>query len=342
MQLKAEQLAAQLSQGLSPVYLIYGDEHMLVEESSDIIRQSAKRAGVEDRQTWHVEGRFDWSQIKWQEQTMSLFSSQRLLEIRLPSGSPGKDGGEAIRRYCDNPPDDTFLLIISGKIDAKSKKSKWFTAIDKLGVTVPIWPVGATELPAWISRRMQQKGLSASQTAKTLLAERVEGNLFAAAQEIEKLTLLAKDGQVEDQLVLDSVADNARFQAFGLMDAVYAGQAEKVPRMLDRLKAEGNDFLAVFSAVSWSLHRMVSMAIQASQGENLDRIISSQRPTIIYKSQPIIQNALRRYSVQHWQKVLVDMAEIDAAAKGANLQSPWLLLESLCLKLAGIQMRKQN
>lgn len=342
MQLKAEQLAEQLKQGLSPIYLIYGDEHMLVEETSDFIRTAAKQAGIDERQTWHVEGRFDWSQIQWQEQAMSLFSSQRLLEIRLPSGSPGKEGGEAIRRYCENPPEDTFLLIISGKIDARSQKSKWFTTIDNLGVTVPIWPINTNQLPAWISQRMKQKGLTASRTANAVLAERVEGNLFAAAQEIEKLALLAKGSEVDEQLVLESVADNARFQAFGLMDDIYAGKAEKVPRMIDRLKAEGLEFLSVFSAVSWSLHRMVDMAVQASHGGNLEQIFDRQKPKVIYKSRPIIQQALSRHSVKQWQTFLSEMAKIDAAAKGANSSSPWSLLESLCLQVAGVNVLEQS
>lgn len=338
MRLRADQLTGHIQQGLAPIYLIYGDEQMLVEESSDLLRQAARKLGADDRQVWHVEGRFDWSQIQWQEQTMSLFASQRLLEIRLPSGSPGKEGGEALRKYCLSPPADTTLLIISGKIDTRSQKSKWFTELEHLGVTLPIWPIDAAQLPSWIAQRMKQKGLQANQAITTLIAERVEGNLYAAAQEIDKLLLLCPDGNVDEQTVLNSVADNARFQAFGLMDMAYAGQAEKIPRVVDGLRAEGLEFLSVFSAVSWSLHRMVDMAKQIESGQQIEQVFRNQKPQVWQKSWPLVKKALATHTRQQWQLFLSKMARIDQAAKGASKDCPWSLLEELCLQVAGIKM----
>jgi DNA polymerase-3 subunit delta len=211
MRLKAEQLESALQQSLHPVYLVHGDEPLLIEEAADKIRQRVRQAGANDREVWHVEGRFDWSQIKWQEQSLSLFASQRLIEIRLPSGSPGKDGGEALRQYTDNPPQDTTVLIISGKIDNRSQKAKWFTELDQLGATIQIWPVDNTQLPRWILQRMRERGLQADLTLATLIAERVEGNLFAAAQDIDKLSLLSLNGELSEAMVLEAIADNARF-----------------------------------------------------------------------------------------------------------------------------------
>jgi len=338
MRLKAEQLTGQLQQGLLPVYLVFGDESMLVEECSDLIRQQVRQQGATERQVWHVEGRFDWSQVAWQEQTMSLFDSQRLLEIRLPSGSPGKEGGEALRRFVDNPPPDTTLLIISGKIDNRSQKSKWFTSLEKAGVVIPIWPVDFASLPRWITQRMQQRGLHVNQAISSLIAERVEGNLFAAAQEIEKLMLLCPDGQVTEALVIASVADNARYQAFGLMDTVFMGQATKIPRMITSLKAEGIDILSVFSAVSWSLHRMVDMAIQLEHGAQIEQVFSGQKPPIWDKAKPMVRQALTRHKVMQWQHFLQQMAEIDQAAKGSLQHCPWALLERLCLNVAGVTL----
>lgn len=342
MRLRSDQIVGHVQQGLLPVYLIFGDEQMLVEEASDVIRQQARKQGADDRQVWHVEGRFNWSELQWQEQTMSLFSSQRLLEIRLPSGSPGKEGGEALRRYVDNPPIDTTLLIISGKIDTRSQKSKWFTEIDKIGATVPVWPIDLASLPRWISQRMQQRGLRANQQISALIAERVEGNLFAAAQEIEKLQLLCPDGEVDEQTVLASVADSARFEVFGLMDTVFSGQAAKIPRMLNRLRAEGLDILAVFSAVSWSLHRAVDMAIQLDKGMQLGQVFASQKPPIWEKSRPMMQQALMRHDRMQWQEFLQQMARIDQAAKGNLKICPWSLLEALCLHVAGINISNQH
>jgi len=342
MRVNAEQLAAQLQKGLLPVYLVFGDEQMLVEESADLIRQQARQLGANERQVWHVEGRFDWSQIQWQEQTMSLFDSQRLLEVRLPSGSPGKEGGEAFRRFVDNPPQDTTLLIISGKIDNRSQKSKWFTEIDKVGATTPVWPVDSTHLPRWITQRLKQRGLTVSPAVAALIAERVEGNLFAAAQEIEKLALLCPDGQVSEDIVLASVADNARFQAFGLMDTVFTGQAAKIPRMISLLKAEGNDILAIFSALSWSLHRMIDMAFELSQGTHIEQVFKLQKPPIWDKAKPVMREALARHEAGQWQQFLQQMAEIDQAAKGTVEKCPWTLLEILCLNVAGVNLHSQH
>jgi len=335
MRLKAEQIAGHLQQNLLPAYLIFGDEQMLVEEASDLVRQQARTRGAIDRQVWHVEGRFDWSQLQWQEQTLSLFASQRLLEIRLPSGSPGKEGGEALRKYAANPPQDTTLLIISGKIDARSQKSKWFSELDRIGGTIPVWPVDLTNLPRWILQRMQQRGLHASQQVASLIAERVEGNLFAASQEVEKLQLLSADGKVDEQLVSESVADNARFEAFGLMDTVFLGHVAKIARMISRLRAEGMDILSVFSAVSWSLHRAINMAMQLEQGQRMEQVFASQKPPVWQKSQGMMRQALLRHDYQKWQGFLLQMADIDQAAKGSIQTCPWTLLENLCMQVAG-------
>ncbi len=342
MRLKADQLTGQLQQGLLPVYLVFGDEAMLVEESSDLIRQQARKNGATERQVWHVEGRFDWSQVQWQEQTMSLFDSQRLLEIRLPSGSPGKEGGEALRRFVDSPPPDTTLLIISGKIDTRSQKSKWFTSIESTGVTIPVWPIDLANLPRWVGQRMTQCGLQTNRAISALIAERVEGNLFAAAQEIEKLVLLCPDGQVSEALVMASVADNARYQAFGLMDAVLMGQAAKVPRMIARLQAEGVDILSVFSAVSWSLHRLIDMSSQIESGAKIEQVFSVQKPPVWDKAKPMMRQALARHDGRQWQHFLQQMAAIDQAAKGSLKQCPWALLESLCLNVAGVNLPSHN
>ena len=342
MRLRAEQVAGHCQQGLLPIYLIFGDESMLVEETADVLRQHIRQSGAEDRQVWHVEGRFNWSEIEFEEQTMSLFSSQRLLEIRLPSGSPGKDGGEALRTYAAKPPVDTTLLIISGKIDSRSQKSKWFTELDKIGATIPIWSVDAANLPRWIIKRMQQRDLRASIATASLIADRVEGNLFAAAQEIDKLQLLCPDGDVDEQTVLASVADNARFESFGLIDAVLSGHTAKIPRMLGRLRTEGLDILSLFSAVAWSLHRSVDMAAQLDNGMRIEQVFAVQKPPIWEKNRPMMQTALSRHNYAQWLEFLPLMAHVDQAAKGTLKADPWLLLESLCMQVAGITIIRSH
>jgi len=338
MRVQADQLASQIKQQPSPVYLVHGDEPMMVEETADLIRQQVRAQGANERQVWHVDGRFDWAQIQWQEHALSLFASQRLIEIRLPTGAPGKQGGEALRNFATQPPEDTTLLIISGKIDNRSQKAKWFTELDRVGVTVPIWPVDYAHLPRWINQRLMQKQLNADAGVAELIAERVEGNLFAAAQEIDKLTLLCADGRVDQQTVLESVADNARFQAFGLMDSVLAGQVAKIPRMIQRLKAEGIDILAIFSAVSWSLHRLIDIASQMQQGVAMDRAFASQKPPVWDKQKPVLRAAIQRHDNHTWQQFLTDLTAIDQAAKGISAVCPWSLLEQLCLQVAGVKL----
>ncbi len=335
MRVNADQLSAHLKQSLLPVYLVYGDEQMLVEETSDLIRQQARSQGANERQVWHVDGRFDWSQIQWQEHALSLFASHRLIELRLPTGAPGKKGGEALRDFASHLPEDTTLLIISGKIDNRSQKAKWFTELDRVGITVPIWPVDFAQLPRWVNKRMQDKGLRPESGVTELIAERVEGNLFAAAQEIDKLTLLCPDGNVSQTTVLESVADNARFQAFGLMDTVLLGHQAKLPRIIQSLKAEGLDILAIFSAVSWSLHRLVDIASQMQQGVNIEQAFATQKPPVWDKQKAVLRNAIQRHDYQHWQQFLIDLSNIDQAAKGMLNHCPWALLEQLCLQVAG-------
>lgn len=336
MRLKAEQLESALEQSLHPVYLIHGDELLLIEEAADTVRQRVRAAGANDREVWHVEGRFDWSQIKWQEQSLSLFASQRLIEIRLPSGSPGKDGGEALRQFAADPPQDTTVLIISGKIDSRSQKAKWFTELDRIGATVPIWPIDMSQLPRWIMQRMRGKGLRADISQATLIAERVEGNLFAAAQDIDKLSLLSSGGELSEAMVLEAIADNARFDAFGLMDTVLSGQSAKIPRIIERLRAEGIEILAILSAVSWSLRRVADMSVELQQGQSIERVMAAQKPPVWDKQKAMIRHALQRYDSQRWQQFLSQMAEIDQAAKGLSRACPWQLLQRLCLQASGV------
>lgn len=342
MRVKAEQLSLHIQRNLPIISMVFGDEALLVEEAADQIRQQAKLQGIAERKVWHVDTRFDWSKLRFTDDSLSLFASQKLVEIRLPSAAPGKQGGEFLRQFAEQPAPDTFLLLITGKLTPQQQKAKWFTALENSGMTVPIWPVSLAMLPRWIQQRMQYKGLQANPSVATMLAERTEGNLFAAAQEIDKLVLLSSDGQVDEQLLAESVADSARFEAFSLMDAVYAGQAAKIPRMLRILQAEGNDVLAVFSAVSWSLHRMIDMAFQIESGVQPAQVFASQKPPVWDKARPLIQSGLHRHTAAKWRMFLPQMAAIDRAAKGGGHDTAWRMLTTLCLQVAGVPMQLQQ
>ena len=185
MKLKPEQLPAQLQRGLAPIYVISGDEPLLVMEAADAVRQCAREAGFVDRQVMNVERGFDWGALAEAASSMSLFAEQRLLELRLPTGKPGDAGAKALSAFAANPPPDTLLLVLSGKLDGRAQQSKWYKALEGVGIGVVVWPLNAAQLPGWIAARMRAKGMQPDGEAVAMLAERVEGNLLAAVQEIE-------------------------------------------------------------------------------------------------------------------------------------------------------------
>lgn len=333
MRIRPEQLAAQSSQ--ASIYLLFGDEPLLIEESADLIRQQSREDGVVERDVWHVDGRFKWTDIPVETQSLSLFSEKRLLEIRMPGGAPGREGADWFKRFCEAMPDDVVLLIISGKITPQQQKAKWFKTLEQQGVCVQHWPVSADRLAAWLIQRAGRQSVRLSQSAASMIAERVQGNLFAAAQEINKLVLLSPDGEVDEQLVQASVADSARFEAFGLMDVIYAGEARKIPRMLSQLHAEGHDVLAIFSAIVWSTQRCADMAGQLHRGMQLEAVFAGQKPPVWDRNKPLMAQVLKRHSPARWHQFLQQLSAVDRAAKGGGHESPWLLLENLCLQMAG-------
>ena len=335
MHLQIEQIERHLQENLLPVYLIFGDEQMLIDEASDLNWKKMRSICINDRQVWHVKDHFDWSQLERQERTLSLFYSRCSLEIRLPTGTPGREGSIALRAYATNPSPYTTLLIISGKINALSQRSKWFAALDKIGVIIPIKSIDSVNLPLWILHRMQQLGLHASQQVISLISELVEGNLFAAAQEIKKLELLSYDGVINEQLVLETVSDNSSFQVFNLVETVLSGDLSKIPKIIARMRSEGLVFMSIFPFLSWSLHRIIDISYQLRYGQGVDQIFKSQKPTIWQKDQKIIRKALIRHDAMQWQIFLQKITLVDQAARGSLKECPWVLLENLCMEVAG-------
>jgi len=221
MKLAPAQLAKHLQGSLAPVYVISGDDPLLCQEAADAIRSAARQQGFDERQVFSADANFDWGTLLQAGASMSLFAEKRLLELRLPSGKPGDKGAAALIEYCSRPAEDTLLLISLPKLDGSAQKTKWGKALVEGQDTqfIQIWPVDAAQLPQWIRQRLSQAGLSAQQDAVELIAARVEGNLLAAAQEIEKLKLMAEGGQITVETVQAAVADSARFDVFGLVDA---------------------------------------------------------------------------------------------------------------------------
>ena len=245
MQVRTEQLAAQLQKGLRPLYTVWGDEPLLAQEAGDMIRAAARASGCGERQVHSVAGaHFDWSGLLGAAMAMSLFSDRQLIEIRIPSGKPGKDGSDALQRYCEALSDDVVTLVQLPRLDRTQQNSAWFTALDAAGVTVRVDPVDRKALPVWIAQRLaaQKQRVHAGEIGQHTLAffaDRVEGNLLAAHQEIQKLGLLYPQGELSFEQIEAAVLDVARYDVFKLGETVLAGQVARALRMLEGLRDEG-------------------------------------------------------------------------------------------------------
>jgi DNA polymerase-3 subunit delta len=334
MDLKPDRLAAHLASGpLRPAWLVAGPEALLVLEAADAVRAAAREQGILEREVFDAEGNRepDWDALDASFRAPSLFASRRLIELRLPTGKPGVEGAKVIAGFCADPPPDVCLLVTGGDWSMKHG-GKWSEAIGRAGVVVIAWAVKPHELVDWIDRRLRSRGLSADRDAVARLAERVEGNLLAAAQEIDKLALLT-DGSVLDATRMDAlVADAARFDVFRLLDAALNGQGAQVARMLAGLRAEGGVVLALLGMVVMELQRAAALARVQARGGNLPAEFKAQR--IWESKQAAYRRALPRHPPARWEQFVVAAGYVDRIAKGRAPGDAWIALERLLLAIA--------
>ncbi|MGV6826602.1 MAG: DNA polymerase III subunit delta [bacterium] len=333
MQLKPGQLASHLSKQLAPIYLVSGDEPLQQMESCDAIREAARKNGYSSREIMEVDTRFDWNRLQSEADALSLFAEKKIIDLRIPSGKPGREGGAALTAYAQNLPEDTLLLITLPKLDQAQQRSKWFTSLDKQGVVIRLWPLKDRELNQWISQRMHQAGLQPGPGAVELLAERIEGNLLAARQEIEKLALHPGPGQISREVLADSVADSARYDVFSLADTALGGDATQSSRIISGLQAEG----VALPLLLWSLTREVRLLCQLhhaiKNGKSPDQALTAAR---VWKSRaPLVKRGLQRLSYPRCQALLSKCQQADASSKGAGDTDPWILVEQIVQSLAG-------
>lgn len=332
MRLRADQLEKNLAQSLAPVYLISGDEPLLVQDCADAVRASCRAQGFSERQVFHVDSSFDWHMLLNETSAMSLFAERKLIELRLPSGKPGDAGTAALEHYCANTNADTVLLILCNKLDGSAARAKWHKAVDGCGITVPIWPVEPAQLPRWIEQRLRAKGLSATPDAIALLAERVQGNLLACAQEIEKLQLYT-DAKVFDVDTIElTVADSARYDIFTTVDQLLLGQTANGLRALAGLRGEGEEPPLLLWTLTKEVRTLYKCAELMERGESIDRAIDGAG--VWDKRKPLIRAALQRLSLPRITQLLRLAQKIDAAVKGAAPDDPWVLLEQLAFRLS--------
>ena len=313
---------------LKPVWLIAGAEHLLVLEAADQLRARARELGYAEREIHDVDHRFDWNELAMSGAAMSLFATQRVIELRMPTGKPGREGSAAISAWCADPPPDT-LLMITAQDWSKAHEGAWFKSIDKIGVAMPVWPLKREETPRWISARMKSRGLKATADAIELLAERVEGNLLAAAQEIDKLSLLVGDSLLDVDTLESSVADDARFDAFRLTDAAIAGDATRALRMVEGLRAEGAEAIPL---LGWLLNQLRVLYRLASATGSLDHAFKTER--IWDTKQAGFKRALRGGDAAHWERCIVHLGRIDRIAKGRGAGDVWREIERLITAIA--------
>ena len=345
---KFEQLENQLRSGLAPFYILSGDEPLQIEEGCDLIRARVRESGFAERSIYHVDNGFDWSEVVGAASNLSLFAKRRIIELRIREGRFG-DGKKVLPACAERPPADTIFLIITARIDNRTSKTKWFTAIEQAGIWVPIWPVEHQQLPDWITRRCQRAGLKAEPDAVTLLAERVEGNLLAAAQEIEKLRLLATDSIVTVDHIRKIVSDSARYNVFGLVDAAMSGNARRAVRTFNGLLSEGAELPVLLWALARELRLLSHLSRKVNQGVGLEmamgQIARSHKamPFMLEKRKALYQGCIRKHSERKLRAMLERASTIDEALKtGSKTCNPEDELLDLVLSLSGLEILTQG
>jgi len=344
MQIAAAQLASQLQRGLRPLYTVHGDDPLLVQEVCDAIRAAARAAGHTERTVHTLTGAHaDWSAVLASGASLSLFADKQLVEVRVPSGKPGKDGSVALQRLAESAAgnDAVLNLVVLPRLDMATQKSAWFAALEAHGVAVKVEPVERGALPAWIAQRLQAQGQrvaagEAGQRTLQFFADRVEGNLLAAHQEIQKLALLHPAGELSFEQVEAAVLNVARYDVFKLAEAVLAGQVLRVQRMLDGLQAEGEAAVLVHFALSEDIRALHRVRLALDAGRPLPVALRENR--VWGMKERLMERALPGLTTGQVARWLDDAHTVDGIVKGLKVPDwpadPWLALHQLAIKVA--------
>ena len=344
MQVALNQLAAHLQKGLSALYTLHGDEPLLQQEAADAIRAAARAQGYTERSSHTVAGaHFDWSAVLAAGGSLSLFADKQIVEIRIPSGKPGKDGGAALQQIAESTVgnDSTLTLVMLPRLDKATKTGAWFSALDKQGVSVQIDPVERGMLPAWIAQRLAAQGqrVAAGEEGQRTLqffADRVEGNLLAAHQEISKLALLYPQGELSWAQVESAVLNVARYDVFKLSEAVLGGQVERAQRMLDGLQAEGTAEVLVHWALSEDIRVLKRVRDAMAAGKPLPMALRENR--VWGAKERLFERVVPRVSDAAAARLLQSAHVVDGIVKGLKVpdwpQDGWQALQRLALQLA--------
>ncbi len=330
MRIKPGQLNAELKKGLKPIYVITGDEPLQLGEMADTIRKAARLAGYDNREVITVDADFEWHQLAFIADAMSIFADKKVIDLRLPSGTPGIDGAKALIAYCERLQEDNLLLITAGKLASASLKTRWFEALDKRGIVIQVWPLDGQDLVNWLQQRLQQRGLSADTDGLRLLASRVEGNLLAAAQEIEKLYVLYGAGRLSLQQILAVVADNSRYDVFKLIDSVLSDKEDRIVKILLGLRGEGVAAPIVLWALTREARSLIKIKWAIAGGQSRDFVYKNNQ--VWDKRKQLVSHVLNRLSDKELTGILVLGAKADRQIKGQQSGDAWETLREICLR----------
>ena len=332
MQLKGEQLAAHLERELQPVYVVYGDEPLLVIEAADAIRAAARRRGFDEREVLTALTGFNWLELHHATGNMSLFGGRKLIDLRIPTGKPGREGGAALQEYCARPSPDALLLVTLPGLDWKDEKAAWLGALAGAGAAVKLIPPNLAELPAWIAGRLRRQEQSTDAEGLRFIAERVEGNLIAAHQEIQKLGLLHPAGALSLAQIQNAVLNVARYDIDGLREALLAGDVARLTRTIDGLHQEGEAPPLVLWAMTEEVRALARIKTGLRDGQPLDGLL--KEANVWGPRQSLIKRALQRIDASRANAALAHAAQIDRIIKGLGTGDVWNEFLRLGLRIA--------
>ena len=331
MQVKAEQLAANLQRGLAPVYLVGGEEPLLLQECCDRIRDAAKAQGFVERELLQAERGFDWSALQ-QAAAPSLFASQKIIDLRLRTGKPGREGAKVLGEWAEAPDPNVILLVSCEQWDASSRKSKWAGKLEKAGLRIDIWPIKAQELPRWLEQRMQQHGMQPEPEVLRILADRLEGNLLAARQEIDRLALIKGAGVISVEDVMKVVADSSRFDAFALAEHMLSGNLREGLRVAAGLKRMDTPVPLLLGALLKELRTTEAFRLAMRAGEQESTVF--RRLNVWANRQAIVRSAARRLDTRKLFEAFKMLSLIDRQSKGRAAGDPWQSVNDLLRHLS--------
>jgi len=331
MKLSYAQLAQHLNKPLAPIYLVHGDEPLLIEETMDAIYKAAEAAGFTERVSITTEA--DWDKHLYTDtHSISLFAQKKIIYLNLNHIKLNVGSGKILEAYAHKPVPDTLVIMHSAKLDSKVEKSNWYKAVEKQGVVMTIWPISPDQMPAWIMQRAKKVNLTISKQDAEWLASQMEGHLLAASQEIEKLSLLQPNGALNNQTIQTAVTDNARFDIFSLIDSALLGKTHRVLRILQNLNDEDTEPTLVLWALTRELRTLAEIQKKLAEGSSLNTLFTTFR--IWEKRQPHVKAVLQRHKQSDFWDLLLHAAKVDRMIKGAEIGNIWDELQVLVIRIS--------